>query len=223
MLQDNLGYQLVRTTGPATALSALAISAGVTFIELVKAQARLPNKLADATDAWTEENVHITMLTDAAYDKVEELSSLILLNSTFSLFLPEIPSGGIYGRIRLPVGPASAISSVKYFDGDNAEQTWESTNYQLEPAIADWQADLQLLSLNGKLPAVHQHRANPITVVFVAGCGTTVAAIPAGARLAVAQLAAFWYRDREAFVAERMPPQDGHPFWGLLNSFSKTF
>jgi len=68
-------------------------------------------------------------------------------------------------RLRLPLAPVSAISSITYYDTNNASQTLSSANYTL---LEDDLGPAAVWASTATLPSVYD-RADAIRVTFVAG------------------------------------------------------
>lgn len=217
----DLPSNIVRVTGPATPLVALPLD-GVTghpsFLEFVKAQARLPTKLnASGEDGlFVEDDAILTSYTNTAYDKVEELTGLVLLNSSFNLMYRSRVA--LNRHILLTRLPASAITQVSYYDPDDIAVIWASTNYLLQPSTANWQVEEQVVTFLQPLPCLSRHIKWAVIVSITAGCGTTCPALPDGAKLAIAQLAAYWYKNRESFGS--LPPETD-VWWTVIDLLQK--
>lgn len=93
--------------------------------------------------------------------------------------------------LRLTKAPVSAISSFKYYDTNDVQQTL--TGY-----VSDVTGTPALLRLTGSLPALSQNKLRPISVTYTAGAAT-VDNVPDDIVLAVKQLVAHWYWNREAY------------------------
>lgn len=82
--------------------------------------------------------------------------------------------------IDIPLPPLQSVTTVKYYDADNVEQTLSSGRYTVdttsEPARIVIDAD--------GWPAIYD-RANAVTVRFVCGYGATTADVPASLRAAM--------------------------------------
>ncbi len=101
------------------------------------------NRLTDAdseTLTLTEVKaaLHITETADhdfllstitAVRQATEQYIEQTLINSSYTF---EIDSFPLNGLICLPMGPIRAISSVQYYDDDDALQTVNSTNYEFD-------------------------------------------------------------------------------------------
>jgi uncharacterized phiE125 gp8 family phage protein len=100
-----------------------------------------------------------------------------------------------FGCLRLPLAPVSSITSVTYYDGDNAQQTLATSVYQL---LTDARGPLVDLKPDQDWPATYT-RPEAVSVTYVAGYGAA-ADVPAAIRAAILLLVGHWYENREASV-----------------------
>ena len=106
-----------------------------------------------------------------------------LVNQTWSQKMDFWPA-----RVDLPLRPVSAISIIKYYDTQNALQTWASTNYGLyEDALGPF---IQY-PFNVQPPNLYPFRPDAIEIQFVAGYGPDATTIPAP----IVQAALLWLAD----------------------------
>lgn len=120
----------------------------------------------------SDENDLITELITAAREEYEGLTGRQLIDATWELRMDCFPSND--GTIELLHAPVQTIASVKYFDTDGAEQTWDAANYLLDP-----------FSLPGRLdpafgvswPATRE-RTNAVKVTFTSGYGAAASTVP---------------------------------------------
>lgn len=117
-------------------------------------------------------------------------------------FLPatyDLPVAGWWsGSLQLPRPPLSAVSSVKYFDADGAEQTLSTSLYTVRKP---WRQPGSItLSPSATLPTLDVDCEYPIMVRFVAGYADA-AAVPATIRHAVRLVVGHLYENREATAA----------------------
>jgi len=75
-----------------------------------------------------DDNAYITGLGKAAQAKIEDYTNRRLNAITYDMYMNDFPSIGIV----LPYSPVSAVSSVKYYDGDNTLQTWSTDEYEYD-------------------------------------------------------------------------------------------
>lgn len=95
--------------------------------------------------------------------------------------------------LRLPLFPVASISSVKYDDADDVEQTVTSTNYVL--LVDELGAYVEFIDTYA-FPQIH-HQRPAVRVAYVAG----EAAPPGAIRHAMLLLIEHWYDNRGALAA----------------------
>ena len=98
-------------------------------------------------------------------------------------------------EIVLPISPLQSITSIKYYDNADVQQTWSSDQYTVDTASTpgrvrpasgyDWPSDLRGYN-------------NDIEIIFVAGYGDAASDVPDGMIAAIKLLAANWFENREA-------------------------
>lgn len=93
--------------------------------------------------------------------------------------------------VRFDREPVSAITSVTYYDADEASQTLASSNYRLlgqseAGAFLEWDDDFTKPTLDD--------RADAVTITYTAGYGT-IAAVPAEAKHAVKLALSLFFGD----------------------------
>lgn len=102
--------------------------------------------------------------------------------------------------MRLRVGPVSSITSVKYYDEDNTQQTLSASVYTyLTDALGAYVRRAPDQSWPG-----HYSRLDAIEVLWVAGYGAAGSAVPAGVRTAMLLAIGNWYDNRDG--AMELPP-----------------
>ena len=137
------------------------------------------------------ETALLTDLIQAATAWCEEHAGVALIERTLRLHLDAWPEGD--EPIRLPMPPAKSVSLVRYYDEANTLQTMPAEDYILDTVSRPG----RLTAAPGKTwPAIAQ-RINAVQVTFVAGYGTTAAAVPQRARQAIRFLVGHFYENRE--------------------------
>lgn len=99
-------------------------------------------------------------------------------------------------RMNLPVGIASSISTVKYYDSSNVQQTLASSVYQL---LTDDLGSYVTLKPLQVWPQPYS-REDAVEITWVAGYGSAAANVPAAIRAAALLLVGHWYENRENVV-----------------------
>jgi uncharacterized phiE125 gp8 family phage protein len=123
----------------------------------------------------------------AARELIEKTTGLRLMSQTLKMSLDRFPIRGAAVRdqwlpcgFELPVHPVASVSSVKYLDPDEVEQTLSTSAY-----TADVNRRLARVVLNqGYTWPAAKAVANAVRVTFVAGWSSR-AAVPASLRAAV--------------------------------------
>lgn len=113
-----------------------------------------------------EDDARINALIAAATSFLDGANGMLgrcLVSQTWELVLDEFSSA-----IRLPLGPVSSVTSVKYLDTAGAEQTVSTDDYS-----TDLVSDPQWIVLNAdsSWPTV-MDAVNAVTIRFVAGYST---------------------------------------------------
>lgn len=185
----------------------LKLKTGPSLEPVSSTEAKLFLKVDDATD-----DTLIAALITAARKQAEEYTGRAFITQTWELFIdgvgvalpPELmdayeemfrteyvpPS---LRAIELPRPPIISITSIKYYDVDDAEHTWASTNYRLdnysEPgrvilaAAGEWPTDLRA--------------QQGILVTYAAGYGAGATDVPEDIRTAIKRILAGLYENRQ--------------------------
>lgn len=170
----------VRTSGPAA----------LTFLTLAEAKAHCRVDDADS-DAL------ITSLISAVESYLDGYTGILgraLINQTWRVNLCDWPECDI----RLPLSPVSTITSIKYYDTANAQQTISGANYSMhEDALSPYVKFISTYST----PTLYD-RDDAIEVLFVAGYGATASDVPAAIRHAALMTIGHLYENRETVVID---------------------
>ena len=94
----------------------------------------------------------------------------------------------------LSKNPVQSVTSLKYYDIDDAQQTLATANYQVD-----------ILSQNAKIyegisagfPSISSSVINPIEITYVVGYGDDAADVPEDIRHAIKMMISFLYENRE--------------------------
>jgi uncharacterized phiE125 gp8 family phage protein len=150
------------------------------------AEAKLHLKVENTTD-----DSLITILIKAAQDAVESFTNRVLMSTTFELQLDEFCM-----EIKLPVAPVSSVSSVKYYDETNSEQTMAAGNYFY--SVDQEPMEIEFITSQ----SVYTYRQNALNIQFVAGYANA-AAVPNALKQAVLLLVGDMYENRLDLPRER--------------------
>lgn len=140
-----------------------------------------------------DDNTYLASLITAATGYVQKRTNLQLMQATLERTLDCFPA---CGEIKLR-GPLSSVSWLKYYDTDGANTTVSSDNYWVDEnsippriQLANWFFP----------PAVQVGRPGAVQVRFVAGYASADS-VPAELKLAIMELVAHWYQQREAVAS----------------------
>jgi len=164
----------------------LAVSTAPTIEPVTTQEAKEHLRITHA-----DEDLYIARLITAARQYAETFTQRSFINRTLELKLEYFPS-----VILLPNPPASSITSITYLDTAGASQTLATTVY-----LADYKQEPGSVRLDygqswPSVRAIH----NPITILYVAGYGSTAATVPAGIRQAILVIVGTSYEFREDVI-----------------------
>lgn len=130
---------------------------------------------------FNDDDTVIMALIQAAIDHLDGWSGILgraLVNQTWRQDF-----GGFYAceKLRLPLVPVTAAPTVKYFDGENAEQTLPDTYWQV---LTDELGPYVALKPGQAWPTVYS-RPDAVSVTFVAGYGAAGADVPSALQVAI--------------------------------------
>jgi uncharacterized phiE125 gp8 family phage protein len=159
------------------------------MLTLATAPAATPVSLAEARAhcrADTADDTLLQIYLDAAVAHVDGAEGVLgrcLVTQSWDYKLDCFPD-----EITVPLPTLQSVTSVKYYDVDGVEQTWDSANYTVSG---------QRIVPVDAWPDFDTDRPYPITVRFVAGYGLA-ASVPAAIKAAILLLVGDLYANREA-------------------------
>lgn len=98
------------------------------------------------------------------------------------------------GRIRLPRWPLIGVTTLKYFDADGVQQTWDASNYQVDSDAFPGQVTPVPA---GTWPSTQVGKANAVQIEYRAGYGNA-ADVPKNIKQAILLLVSYWEANRDA-------------------------
>lgn len=156
------------------------------------------------------EGPFLTELIQAAREYVEEYTRRALITQSYTLVLDAWPriqndigwwdgvrqgsiTQGDQRYVELPIGPLQSVTSINTYDQDNAATVFDASYYFEDTNASPGQVILN----NGVVWPIFTRSRNGIEIVYVAGYGDAATDVPAPLRMAIKQLAAHWYENRE--------------------------
>jgi len=187
-----------------------------------KKQCNVPH--ADDDDYLDSTSQATPGLIQVATQFLERRWSIALLEQTWTLTLPSWTkhrhyrsATKTYNRIAIPVVPLMSVTSVKYYDVDNAQQTLATANYDVDTTSRPGTISL---AYGYVWPTIYD-RPDAVEIIYKAGF-STVAAMNAdmpGVTHAIRLLIAHWYRNREAVHVGTVP----HRMEEALDAIAEQF
>jgi uncharacterized phiE125 gp8 family phage protein len=139
---------------------------------------------------FTDDDDYITGLIVAARHKAENTLQRALITQTWDLYMDAFPRDR---RIVLPYGKLQSVTSLKYLDSTETENTVAASEYH----VVTWtQQGSITLKRDKQWPAVTLQSVGGVRVRFVAGYGDETA-VPADIVHAMKMMIAHWYENRE--------------------------
>lgn len=176
------------------------------YLAPVTAAAELPVTRAEAKAHLrvdgTDEDSLIDALIAAATSHLEGRNGVLgraLVTQTWDYRVDGFPGAGS-GWIELPLPPLQSVTSVKYLDETNTEQTLDAARYVVETGhVHGYVRPAYGLTWPGTLD-----EANAVRIRFVAGFGAATA-VPQPLKHAILLLVGHWFVNREAVGAAGAP------------------
>jgi len=140
------------------------------------------------------DDAYLTAIITAARETVEAHTSRAMLTQTWTLKLDGFPGSDLW---YLPMAPLQSVTSITYVDGTGTTQTWATSQYVVNaPAGPRSERGSVSLAYDVTYPTTRGQRF-AVTVVFVAGYGSTAATVPRVLRQATLLLCGEMYERRE--------------------------
>jgi uncharacterized phiE125 gp8 family phage protein len=144
--------------------------------------------------SFDDDDTFIASLVDAATERVDGHAGILgraLIDQTWRQDL-----AGFGDRMGLPLAPAASITSVTYYDTDNAQQTLATSVYQL---LTDELGPYVSLKPDQLWPSTYV-RADAVSITFVAGYGIDGSDVPTPIRAAILLMVGDLYANRETII-----------------------
>lgn len=155
-----------------------------------------------------DEDDLVERLIVAARKRCEEWRGRAFITQTWDYFLDEFPVDDwwISQPIILPRAPLISVTSVKYTPDGVSTQTVSASDYYVD--TSNIFVPRILPNINKSWPGDLLRVANGVEIRFVVGYGTGAESVPEQTRLALNQLVAYWYENRDAMNEIPQPVDD---------------
>jgi len=153
----------------------------------------------------------VTLAEAKAHLRVDSSDEDTLIGGLVAAAVSHLDGQGVLGRamitqswatwvrnspsvVTLPVGPFQSLTSVEYYDSENALQTSDVANYEVRLA-GDF---VTVQPKSGFAWPGAYSRPDAIKITYAAGYGDAAADVPQSIRQAILLLVGHWYENREA-------------------------
>lgn len=163
-------------------------------IELVTGPTTEPITISEAKNHMrvehNDDDVVIAGLIDVAVNYVDATGMLgkAMITQTWAEYF-----GPHVSTVRLSLGPVQSVSSIQYYDTDNALQTATLSNFY----VIGQKGYMTIYPKSGYTWPTVFNREDAIKITYVIGYGDTAASVPATVRHALKMLVAHYYENRE--------------------------
>lgn len=140
----------------------------------------------------SDDDTYISTLIIAARRHVETITRRALINQTWDYFLDCFPGSD---KIVIPLPRLSSVTTVKYTDKDNVQNTLTASKYIVDTNNEPGQI---VLAYGESWPSFTPRPVNAVEVRFVAGYGSSAASVPEGIKQAMLLLIGHWFENRES-------------------------
>jgi uncharacterized phiE125 gp8 family phage protein len=145
-------------------------------------------------NAATAENNEIDNMIQAATTQVESFTGRICMPTVIDFVLSGFPHGGIV----LPYSPVTAITSITYYDDNNALQTLSSGSYY----YSLYEEPCKIRYVNSSYPSVYLYRFDAVKIRITVGYADA-ASVPKSIRQAILVCMADSYQVRTNVAREK--------------------
>lgn len=143
-----------------------------------------------------DDDATISRLIKTAAEHAEDHANIALITQTIEQTCDLFPAGDV---IKLERPPLISVTSVSYYDVDDALQTFSASKYQVVTTKTPGRV---VLNDGESWPSTYD-REDAVKVTYQAGYGSDQSDIPMGIKQAIMSLVNHWYDHRD--VIESMP------------------
>jgi uncharacterized phiE125 gp8 family phage protein len=166
----------------------------------------------EAIETYYDSDIEAYIRTAQEY--VEEWTNLTLFQTTITAKWNRFPEAPVES-LRLPAWPVSDVTSISYRNTEGTSVNLSKTT-DVQLSLQSVPSFVQPLP-NAEWPETQIDRVDAVTIVFVAGYGTTSATVPHRIRQAIKLLVGHWFKNREAVVTGTISKEIELAVHSLLN------
>jgi uncharacterized phiE125 gp8 family phage protein len=166
----------------------------------------------EAVETYYDSDIEAYIRTAQEY--VEEWTNITLFQTTITAKWNRFPESPVE-PLRLPAWPVSDVTSISYRNTDGTSVNLSKTT-DVQLSLQSVPSFVQPLP-NAEWPETQVDRVDAVTIVFVAGYGTTSATVPHRIRQAIKLLVGHWFKNREAVLTGTISKEIELAVHSLLN------
>jgi len=136
----------------------------------------------------TDEDSLIAILIQAARETVEQRTGRSLITQSRTIKMDYFPQTN---TIQIPYGPLISVTSVKYYDEDNVQQTMSASLYEV-----DTYSNVPRIVVTDSWPATYD-KINAVEIIYSAGYGAAGSNVPKPLKQAMYLILGHLYENRE--------------------------
>lgn len=137
---------------------------------------------------FTDDDTYIDTIIKSARKVCEKYCNIVFITQTWR---QNENNFGAY--IDLSVSPVQSVTTIKYYDTAEVQQTLATANYQVD-TLSDTGAIYEGVTLG--FPSISSNTINPIEVIYVCGYGLAVS-VPEDIKAAILLMISHLYENRE--------------------------
>jgi len=140
----------------------------------------------------------ITSLVQSAIASIGNICNIAILSQTWENYFNDFPSHDLV-KVKMYPTNVSNVTSIKYNDENNAQQTWAAELWQNDLVT---QPSYIVPALDGEYPTTDGD-INNVIIKFISGWDTW-AEVPESLKTAIKMTVTHWYCNRQPVVIGRM-------------------
>ena len=172
----------------------------------------------------TDEDDLIRAYIESARIYTEQYLSRSMVSQTWDFNYDLFPSFG--DSIEIPLPPLKSVTTVKYYDGDEVQQTWDNTKYTVD---TDSTPPLLYANMGESYPTTRLFRKS-VTIRAVTGYTDSAASpidladnVPNSIKTAISMLVAHLYENREIAMVGLSASETPMSYQTILASYKLRF
>jgi len=158
-------------------------------------------------------NTYLSILIQAAREKIENVTGRAFIEQTFKLALDLFPET----VIAIPRPPLLSIESIKYIDDAGVEQTLSNSLFR----VGKLSSPGRVMPIFSEVWPVTQNVIEAVVIEFKAGYGTDASTVPNKVLQAIRLTVGNWFENRESVIAGTIAAELPQSALWLINGLKR--